>query len=84
MFVERRRSRKVELVNRSEASSSSMIPFRGTLLSVVIVNFNAWEEVENLVRQLLSAPEVESGICEVVVVDNASRDPIPAYFLKPI
>ena len=61
-----------------------MIPSRGTLLSVVIVNFNAWEEVENLVRQLLSAPEVESGICEVVVVDNASRDPIPAYFLKPI
>ena len=83
MFIARRCSRKVEPVSRSEASKSSEIQARGPLLSVVIVNFNAWQEVENLCRRLVSAPEVEAGLCEIVIVDNASEGPIPEFFIKP-
>ena len=49
---------------------------------MVIVNFNAWDDVETLSRQLLQAPEIGQGLCEVVIVDNASDGPIPDIFLK--
>lgn len=47
------------------------------LLTVVIVNYNAWNDVATLVDSLAKSPQVINGSCEVVVVDNASDDPIP-------
>ena len=46
-------------------------------LTVVIVNFNSWPDVARLVETLTSTAEVRSGRCDVVVVDNASDDPVP-------
>ena len=53
------------------------------LVSVVIVNYNAWPDVSALVATLASAAEVAAGVCEIVVVDNASDDPPPAALLSP-
>lgn len=47
------------------------------LLSVVVVNYRSWPDVLRLVESLAGEPEVRSGHCEVVVVDNASPEPIP-------
>jgi GT2 family glycosyltransferase len=42
-------------------------------VSVVIVNYNQWEETARLVKQLLSDPATPPGGVEVVVVDNHSQ-----------
>jgi len=55
-----------------------------TGLSVVIVNHGSWPDVGRLVESLLGSPEVASGSCEVVVVDNASPGPVPPGLLRPI
>jgi GT2 family glycosyltransferase len=47
-------------------------------LTVIIVNYETWPDVVRLVRSLQFEPEVASGDCQVVIVDNASRGPIPA------
>ena len=47
-------------------------------LAVIIVNYESWPDVDRLVGSLASEPEFVSGRCPVVVVDNASRGPIPA------
>jgi GT2 family glycosyltransferase len=47
-------------------------------LTVLIVNYNAWADVERLVLALFQAPEVSDGRSDVVVVDNASEGPVPA------
>jgi GT2 family glycosyltransferase len=44
---------------------------------VVVVNYNAWADVARLVAALAGTHEVASGVCEVVVVDNASEGPVP-------
>jgi GT2 family glycosyltransferase len=41
-------------------------------LSVVVVNYQLWEETGALVRQLMAAPATQRGEIEVVVVDNHS------------
>jgi N-acetylglucosaminyl-diphospho-decaprenol L-rhamnosyltransferase len=46
-------------------------------LTVIIVNYETWPDVVRLVRTLRVEPEFTSGRCQVVVVDNASRGPIP-------
>jgi GT2 family glycosyltransferase len=48
------------------------------VISVVIVNYNAWPDVLRVVATLATAPEVAAGRAEVVVVDNASQGAIPA------
>jgi N-acetylglucosaminyl-diphospho-decaprenol L-rhamnosyltransferase len=48
-----------------------------TRLAVVIVNYTAWPDVERLVADLGGSAEVREGRAEVVVVDNASPDPMP-------
>jgi N-acetylglucosaminyl-diphospho-decaprenol L-rhamnosyltransferase len=53
-------------------------------LTIVIVNYNAWDEVTRLCATFAAAPELQDGHCEVVVVDNASTDPPPARFLRPV
>ena len=46
----------------------------------MIVNYNGWDDVEYLIGSLASERAVLLGECEVVVVDNASDDPVPASF----
>jgi GT2 family glycosyltransferase len=47
------------------------------VLSVVVVNYRSWPDVLRLVESLGGEPEVRSGDCEVVVVDNGSPEPAP-------
>jgi GT2 family glycosyltransferase len=53
------------------------------VLTAVIVNYNAWPDVLRLVTALAGAPELAAGLCEVVVVDNASQGPVPVEFTRP-
>jgi N-acetylglucosaminyl-diphospho-decaprenol L-rhamnosyltransferase len=46
-------------------------------LTVIIVNYESWPDVIRLVDSLTSDAEFAPGRCRVVVVDNASRGPIP-------
>ncbi len=46
-------------------------------LAVVIVNYNSWPDVERLVSALGAADEVRDGRARVLIVDNASPDPMP-------
>jgi N-acetylglucosaminyl-diphospho-decaprenol L-rhamnosyltransferase len=56
-------------------------PSEGPTLSVVVVNYRSWPDVQRLVESLLATAEVRSGRCEVVVVDNASPGPVPRSLL---
>ncbi len=47
-------------------------------LTIIIVNYESWPDVVRLARSLRGEPELGSGACEVVVVDNASQGPTPA------
>lgn len=50
------------------------------VLTIVIVNYNGWSDVVSLVEGLVQSPEVLSGQCELIVVDNASDEPPPDFF----
>jgi N-acetylglucosaminyl-diphospho-decaprenol L-rhamnosyltransferase len=52
-------------------------------LTVVIVNHESWPDVLRLTTALVAEPCFRSGQCQIVVVDNASRGPLPAPFLTP-
>jgi N-acetylglucosaminyl-diphospho-decaprenol L-rhamnosyltransferase len=52
-------------------------------LTIVIVNYESWADTVRLLGSLASQPEVQGGACEVVVVDNASRGPVPAELSSP-
>jgi N-acetylglucosaminyl-diphospho-decaprenol L-rhamnosyltransferase len=52
-------------------------------LTVIIVNYESWPDVLRLTNSLVAEPCFRSGQCEIVVVDNASRGPVPAQFLTP-
>ena len=52
-------------------------------LTVVIVNYNGWDDVVRLLVTLASTPEVRAGQCEVIIVDNASDGPIPTELASP-
>ncbi|WP_254053343.1 glycosyltransferase family 2 protein [Singulisphaera sp. GP187] len=54
------------------------------MLTVVIVNYDSWPEVRRLVESLEATPEVAQGICEVIVVDNASPNRPPTDLLQAI
>jgi N-acetylglucosaminyl-diphospho-decaprenol L-rhamnosyltransferase len=56
---------------------------RGPLVTAVVVNYNAWPDVSALVGALAASPEVAAGLCEVVVVDNASEGPVPPLLRSP-
>jgi hypothetical protein len=58
---------------QSTQSDTDRASGRDPLLTVVIVNYNGWDDVHRLVTGLARTPEVQSGIGEVVVVDNASQ-----------
>ena len=50
---------------------------------MVVVNYNSWPDVAALVAVLAGTAEVAAGVCEVVVVDNASDGPVPPALLEP-
>jgi len=46
-------------------------------LTVIIVNHESWPDVLRLTGSLMAEPEFASGLCHVLVVDNASHGPVP-------
>lgn len=60
-------------------SSSRTIP-----LSIVVVNYENWQDVAPLVERLLASPAVRTGSAEILVVDNASTRPPPSHLLAPL
>lgn len=56
--------------------SSRTIP-----LSIVVVNYENWQEVAPLVERLLKSPAVGAGSAEILVVDNASTQQPPPRLL---
>jgi GT2 family glycosyltransferase len=66
---------EVEFVNAPSATNRSVD--QRPRLTVIIVNFESWPDVVRLTASLTAEPEFRSGHCQVVVVDNASRDPAP-------
>jgi N-acetylglucosaminyl-diphospho-decaprenol L-rhamnosyltransferase len=67
-------------VNRSRENPGSASRPR---LTIVIVNYESWADTVRLLGSLAIEPEVHGGACEVVVVDNASRGPVPAELSNP-
>jgi GT2 family glycosyltransferase len=61
---------------RSEPPAS-----RDPCITVVIVNYNEWPDTLPLVRSLANSAEIATGSAEIVVVDNASEDPVPQELL---
>ena len=49
----------------------------------MIVNYRSWGDVASLVGSLAGCPLILSGFCEILVVDNASGEPIPASLRDP-
>jgi GT2 family glycosyltransferase len=61
----------------------SSLEGRRPRLTVIIVNHESWTDVLQLTASLVVQPEFASGVCRIVVVDNASREPAPeAYSLS--
>ena len=52
-------------------------------LTIIIVNHESWPDALRLTASLAAEPCFRSGQCQIVVVDNASRGPIPEAFLAP-
>lgn len=60
-----------DLLNASER--------RRPILTVIIVNHDSWPDVSRLSASLADQPVYTSGRCQIVVVDNASRGPVPTH-----
>jgi N-acetylglucosaminyl-diphospho-decaprenol L-rhamnosyltransferase len=60
---------------------SQLQPSTSIRLSVVIVNYRSWPDVERLTLSLANSP---SGDSEILIVDNASGEPVPPALLQPI
>jgi N-acetylglucosaminyl-diphospho-decaprenol L-rhamnosyltransferase len=63
---------------------SRHLPATSTRLTVVIVNYQSWPDSVRLARSLADSPSIAAGLAEVLVVDNASGEPVPASLLRPI
>jgi GT2 family glycosyltransferase len=61
----------------------SMVGDRKVRLSVIVVNYNSWPDVVRLVDAVFADSAFSPDRCEVVVVDNASRGPIPGELSRP-
>ena len=66
------------MVPSTASFASVATPAGGPELAVVIVNYQSWDDVAALVVNLARSPLVEAGACEILVVDNDSRQAIPA------
>ncbi len=70
----------------NESSASHHPPgteTRPPRLTVIIVNYESWPDVLRLTAFARGRAEFSSGRCQIVVVDNASRGPMPEAFLTP-
>jgi len=65
---------EADRVDASRTQSPHRLPPR---LTVVIVNYNGWSDVLALLGKLVEEPEIRSGVCRIVVVDNGSSEPAP-------
>jgi N-acetylglucosaminyl-diphospho-decaprenol L-rhamnosyltransferase len=68
----------------TSAEGQTGSPERALLLSILVVNYENWEDVGPLVRRLLASPAIQAGAAEIVVVDNASTQPPPPTLLTPM
>ena len=66
----------------SHPASKSRGALSSPSLSVVIVNYNSWDDVTRLVLSLENDFEIRSGRCEILVVDNGSSEPAPEFLLS--
>jgi N-acetylglucosaminyl-diphospho-decaprenol L-rhamnosyltransferase len=64
-------------VNPSQARQTEECHGTEPRLTVIVVNYESWPDVVRLVASLTVEAECRAGHCQVVVVDNASRGPIP-------
>jgi GT2 family glycosyltransferase len=64
-------------VSGQQARQAAELPDAQPRLAVILVNYNGWADVQRLVRLLRAEPEFDSGLLQIVVVDNASPDPVP-------
>jgi N-acetylglucosaminyl-diphospho-decaprenol L-rhamnosyltransferase len=71
-------------VNDLESCPPPSLPGPAAGLTVIIVNYNAWPEVERLVAELRAEAEFRAGRFQIVVVDNASEPPVPDEFRDPV
>ena len=79
MLLPARSGRLVDRLSTAGIGSACRSP----RVAVVIVNYNAWDDVARLVESLADASEVSSGCCEVVVVDNGSSGAVPETLRSP-
>ncbi len=56
---------------------------RPARLTIIIVNHESWLDALRLTASLAAEPCFRSGQCQIVIVDNASRGPVPEAFLAP-
>jgi GT2 family glycosyltransferase len=49
----------------------------GPVLSIVVVNYDSWDDVSRLVSRLAASPELLAGRAEIAIVDNGSPAPPP-------
>jgi GT2 family glycosyltransferase len=71
-------------VNASTSHTTAPGAARDTIaVSVVIVNYESWADVESLVKTLAESAEVRQERWEVIVVDNASRSEVPPPLQSP-
>ena len=59
-------------------------PLIRTVLSVVVVNYRSWPDVQRLVASMAGSPAIASGASEIILVDNASEEPVPPSLLERI
>ncbi len=64
-------------MNVSQAQQTGVVVGKRPKLTVIIVNYNGWPDVVQLVSALAAEPQFESGELQVVIVDNASTGSIP-------
>src|SRR5262249_52172685 len=73
---------EVDRVNKLSAPANlTARDSRRPRLTAIIVNHESWPDVQRLCTSLAAQPEFGSGQCQIVVVDNASRGPVPAGLL---
>ncbi len=56
---------------------------RPARLTIIVVNHESWPDALRLTAALVADPCFRQGQCQIVVVDNASRGPVPEAFLAP-
>jgi N-acetylglucosaminyl-diphospho-decaprenol L-rhamnosyltransferase len=71
-------------VNESSASHQpTATDSRPARLTIIIVNHESWPDVLRLTASLAADHCFRLSQCQIVIVDNASKGPVPEAFLAP-